>query len=438
MDNTAGRIVLDVSTSLGFRLSPPNKYTRVERALLDELQPGKDAAIACCGKSSTFVLADEVYAQGGRLRMRRAQPMFDSWIRRLSLFGSGRRFHWRQFDRSFAFTAPFTFEARDLVLLAGASWNHLDLANLRRLKEKIGFTLAGFVYDLLPIQYPSFISAEGRKRYRDFLFGLAEVADLVVTPSDAVAVDFQNFLRDHQKKMPCIATVSLGVAALSAGEGAASRRLKSAHLHKKSFALCVAPLRKREHLLWLYSLWSELWEREKDQPILVCAGEILEPDLLDLLCHDPLWGQAGIFYANPSDAELHWLYSRSLFCLHPSFEGGLGLPVREALNHGKPCISADAVSLSQMHEALSIHLPQDRAAWLAEIRKLSLAVRADRCDPHDLDPPASILGQILDQLPLVHGISKMPELDIASRSDIQAGKDGTAAAALTPHVRRRR
>lgn len=417
MDNTAGRIVLDVSTSLGFRLSPPNKYTRVERALLNELQPGKDAAIACCGKSSTFVLVDKVHAQGGRLCVRRAGSMFDSWTRRLALFGSGRSVHWRPFDRSFAFAAPFTFEAGDLVLLAGASWNHLDLANLRRLKEKIGFRLAGFVYDLLPIQYPSFISAEGRAQYRDFLFGLAEVADLVVTPSDAVAADFQNFLRQHEKKMPCTATISLAAAALSAGEGAASRRLKCDHLHKKRFALCVAPLRKREHLLWLYSLWSELWQKEEDSPILVCAGAIPEPDLLELLRNDPLWRRAGIFYQNPSDAELHWLYSRSLFCLHPSFEGGLGLPAREALNHGKPCISADAVSPSQMHEALSIHLPQDRDAWLAEIQKHIVGARVDlsHSNSRSLDPPASILGQILDQLPLVHDISKMPEPGIASR-----------------------
>ncbi len=437
MKKTAGRIVLDISTSLGFHFSPPNKYTRVERALLKELEPGKDATIACCSRGPTFVLADEAHAQGPAHTRRIGK--FDGWLQRFAFLGGDHPVRWRPFDRSLAAAMPFTFEAGDLVLLAGASWNHLDLATLLRLKQKTGFTLAGFVYDLLPIQYPSFISAEGREQYRDFLLRLAEAVDLVVTPSDAVAADFQNFLHQHEMKMPRIATISLAAAALPAEKGAASRRLKGARLHQKSFALCVAPLRKREHLLWLYSLWSEIWQKEERPPVLVCAGTVLEPDLLELLRNDPLWGKAGIFYANPSDTELHWLYSHSLFCLHPSFEGGLGLPLREAINHGKLYISADAIPPFEGHEGRSIHLPQDRDAWLAAIRKLIPVASADCCGVRDPDTPASILGQILGQLSLpARDISKMRGPEIESRQDFRDAADASGAAAPAPHVRRRR
>lgn len=236
-----------------------------------------------------------------------------------------------------------------------------------------------------------------------------------------------------------IATISLTGAALRSNEGAVSWWLRRHGLHQKRFALCVAPLRKREHLLWLYSLWAELWDKERDAPILVCAGARPEPDLLAFVQNDPLWGKAGIFYANPSDAELHWLYAQSLFCLHPSFEGGLGLPVCEALNHGKLCICADAVSLVEAGEGLPVHLPQDREAWLAMIRKFIAATPGDMPRPDLRRAPRPILEQILEQLAMpADDVSRRPEPEPACRGDLRDAADVAVAVAPDRHVRRKR
>lgn len=195
MDSAAARIVLDVSTSLGFRLSPPNKYTRVEHTLITELNTDRDQAVAVRRDGATFVSANGAVAPDGQNHPRnRVERLIGACIGRANSFGGDGARHWNPFDHRFAAAAPFAFEARDLVLLAGASWYHLDLTGMRRLKEKVGFTLVGLVYDLLPIHYPSFITVDGRQRYREFLLELAGLADLIVTPSVAVAAELRDFL----------------------------------------------------------------------------------------------------------------------------------------------------------------------------------------------------------------------------------------------------
>jgi glycosyltransferase involved in cell wall biosynthesis len=402
MDGADARIILDVSTSLGFRLSPANKHTRVAAALLKELGTAAGCTVAASGTDAIFYGVPWPDIQ-------KTQPFQASPVRRL-MEACVRSFEprqgngweaWKSYDHFLEGARPFAFQAGDLLLLSGASWTYLDLIALGKLKHQHGFKIVGLVYDLLPIHYPSFITVEGRKLYRAFLHDLADVADLIVTPSATVCDQLRAFITTQSKRSSArVVAVSFASAALSSGQGELTSRLRKFHLHKKRFAFCLAPLRKRKHLLWLYSLWAELWKTEQNPPMLVCAGLLAEPDLLAILQADPLWGKAAIFLSNPSDAESQWLYSHSLFCLHPSFEGGMGLPIREALYHGKVCIAADASSLVEAGAGCAIHLPQEPSTWLSVIRKLAGASPDEMqpCDVSTIVPPGPILPQILDQL----------------------------------------
>ncbi len=466
MDVAKARILLDVSTSLGFRFSVENKYTRVERALAAEMAAYASSPVAVLDDCATFVSARQAFASvvlnecdvragpGDRSQSRESRHIIDrsfryvlgrlrdrpgdrqsardliwriiyayealrSLLRRRAAAQTnttliddlsqcfhrwrGQRdveLYWKPFAHLLDAVPEFDYRKDDILILAGASWCHLDFARMQQLKHVTGLTIVCFVYDLLPLRYPSFITVAGRKRYRQFLASVGSVADLIVTPSTTVAAELRAFMAmEGMSCAPRIAPISLASAALPSGRGAPPSRLRKLRLDEKRFVLCVSPLRRRKHVLWLYSLWVELWKSDANSPILVCAGRLAEPNLLYVLQSDPLWTTAGVFLADPSDAELHWLYEHAMLCLHPSFEGGLGMPIREAFNHGKPCIAADAPSLRETSAGQALHLPQDRAAWMAMIRALvNKANNPSLSEPGHAASARPLLDQIFAEL----------------------------------------
>ncbi len=57
----------------------------------------------------------------------------------------------------------------------------------------------------------------------------------------------------------------------------------------------------------------------------------------------------------PTDAELIWLYSRTLFTVFPSLAEGWGLPIGESLWFGKPCVASNATSMPEVGGDLCLY-----------------------------------------------------------------------------------
>ena len=73
-----------------------------------------------------------------------------------------------------------------------------------------------------------------------------------------------------------------------------------------------------------------------------------------------------------NDNDLAFLYRHALCLVFPSKTEGFGLPVLEAMALGCPVISSDAASLPEVcGEAVLYAPPDDKAAWLAAIGRIS-------------------------------------------------------------------
>jgi glycosyltransferase involved in cell wall biosynthesis len=73
-----------------------------------------------------------------------------------------------------------------------------------------------------------------------------------------------------------------------------------------------------------------------------------------------------------NDNDLSFLYQRALCLVFPSWTEGFGLPVLEAMALGCPVVSSNAASLPEVcGEAVLYASPDDAAAWLAAIGRLS-------------------------------------------------------------------
>jgi glycosyltransferase involved in cell wall biosynthesis len=269
--------------------------------------------------------------------------------------------------RDYQSTGPTVLNDEDVLVLAGASWNYVDIEALGRLRNLRRFRLVCFIYDLLPIDYPSLMPIREHVQYRNFVIGVGRNADLIVVPDNASLDRLKDFFASLGVEADNLVAYSMANAALRKTSEALSRRLRQAELHRKPFMLCVSGLQSRKHVLWLYALCAKLRNQRTELPLLVMTGSTVDLHILRILQKDPEWEKVGVFIVDPTDRELAWLYQHTRLSLHPSFEGGLGLSVTEAVEFERPCIVADTPSLVEASAGLAEHLPKDETLWARAI-----------------------------------------------------------------------
>jgi len=286
----------------------------------------------------------------------------------------------------------------DILILAGLSWRY-DMSALKSLKARHKFKIVCLIYDLLPLQYPSILRPDEYRLYKAFLSSVQEIADLIAVANEDTAKCLQS-IKARSGNNAHVETISLGKAALEKNVGLLTSRLLSEGLDRKPFLLCVSPFKKRKHLLWLYALCTKLREDQTDFPILVIAGQNPSPEIVMDIIGDPRWATNAIFIDTPTDDELSWLYSNTLLLLYPSFEGGTGLAVMEALKFGCPCITSDASSLREINGTSIKYLPRDETLWSNEILRIISSVEDRQPLEHKsaLPSESDLLGQIVKAL----------------------------------------
>lgn len=261
-----------------------------------------------------------------------------------------------------------SINCEDILILAGTSWR-LDFSALEKSKKKLGFRLVCLIYDLIPVDYPSVVTAPHREQYTKFLCDVGRVVDLIVTPTESVAFRLNSFLAEKGVHHGAVAAISLGSASLARNPGNLSPRLVGLGLTNLKFMLCVSPLLERKHVLWLCALCTKLRQDGPDFPLLIIAGRATDPKIFRILSKELAATGVGVFIEDPLDEELSWLYQNARLCLQPSFEGGLGTAITEAVKYGRHCIAADVQSLIVASKEAAEHLPRDEALWGDAIRR---------------------------------------------------------------------
>jgi hypothetical protein len=314
--------------------------------------------------------------------------------------------------------------AGDTLVLTSADWRVIDAEALAKRRAAHGFKLAVALYDLLPLDYPSLLPVAEYARYRTFLADIARLADFLLATNEADARRLQDLLGTAAR--PRIARLIVATAALRADQGHCSARLRELGLDRAPFLLCPSTLRDRKHVAWLYHLCAKLGRDQLDFPRLVIAGRADDAHLYDVLTADPDWGRAGVFVDTPTDAELAWLYSHGAVCLHPSFEGGLGLPVTEAIGFGRRCIAADTPSLRAASNGLARHLPRDEAQWSRAIRDALAARGLPLLRPVETRPAPDVFSQIralIAREPPMVSMPTVPVLPFPGQIEIDAAAE---------------
>lgn len=283
---------------------------------------------------------------------------------------------------------------------------------LKKMK-KHGVRFWFVMYDLLPHQKPEWFSDKLVLRYQRWLQTIASLADGFFCISPAVAEDMRDYLHSHLQLpaslMPRLAVLPMGWdlehAPHSRGIKEATHNLLQA-MESGNTALMVGTLEPRKGHADILAAYDHLWQHGYEGRLVIAGrpGWKTEP-LQCALRNHPLAGLKIFWLDNASDEEVQRLYRACTGVIVASHGEGFGLPLIEALGHGKPVLARDipvfhtvlASGIRYFKESLeSIQLSIEIDDWLSEAKDAKASSGALKLPSWD-DTASEIISTLQDK-----------------------------------------
>lgn len=267
---------------------------------------------------------------------------------------------------------PIELDSDTILISGGHDWNDKDLRGIADLKQRYGFQYWAVIYDIIPLLFPKYLVPGYVELLAEYFQRLTALANHVMCISEATRRDWIGYCKAQGvHDMPCD-VFPLG-SDLSPEPAAGPAAELPPALSGKRYALIVSTIEPRKNHRLLYDVWNDcvrqqLVDTAHDRLVFIGRVGWAMDDFLRELPLNPLTRDSIIFLSDVDDAQLNLIYRNCAFVVFPSFYEGFGLPVVEALGHGKPCISSDAGALPEVGGELVLRLdPNDRSSWTRAI-----------------------------------------------------------------------
>ncbi len=245
--------------------------------------------------------------------------------------------------------------ARGAVLVnLGTSWTQADyFLNIRRAADTAQVRYVPFVHDLIPLVLPGRHTPQLAEDFAHWLHGVLRHADGFLVNSQSTRRDLEAAAARAGRPLVAhsVEVVPLDADARPAGLQPDPEVLRRLGLAAGDFVLFVSTIEGRKNHLAAFDAWRALIDRRglAAVPRLVCAGARgwMSDAVYQRLETDPELAERVTIVSGLSDAALAALYGACAFTLYPSLYEGWGLPVTEALCHGKATLAARVASLPE-------------------------------------------------------------------------------------------
>lgn len=257
-----------------------------------------------------------------------------------------------------------------------------QLAQFRR----DGGSLWFLVHDLLPLQRPDWFSSNTVIRYRAWLGVLANLADGFLCNSAQTEAELKDALANIYGLETGYRTQILPMGhVIFNPEGGAQTEIPALRFDGSvPFALMVGTLEPRKGHVDVIAAFEELWRRGRPDRLVLVGRLGWQVDTLrKLILRHPEYRKRLLWFDDVSDAELFGLYDACTGVIIASYGEGFGLPLIEALGHGKPVLARD-LPVFRIHEgkglqyfpasASAAELAEFAECWLDAAKRGEIAV----------------------------------------------------------------
>ncbi len=379
---------MNVTTSAEWS-RPAVGIVRVEQSLAQALQDllGPSRFRRCVWQDGRFVECLEQKSASPAIK-----AVMDGIFPATAAFESSRRFLQRALEQyssgaplpdldeseaievSIPVVSEYPLEPRpgDVLISVGLDWDKPYSSEFFNIKKKRGVHVITCCYDLIPVLFPQYCVGDVAPRFREYFSTLTWGSAGVLCISEQTRSDYLSLCRSSGS--PAVATCVMPLGdTLQSSEVDVSKEI--AALEGQRFLLFVSTIERRKNHEVLYRAYHILCEKghKESLPKLVFVGM---PgwgvgDLLKDIELDPLTQGLIVQFNHVSDDDLNWLYQQAFFCVYPSLYEGWGLPVAEALVHGKAVVSSDKGSLPEVGGNLVKYVsPWDAYAWADAILEM--------------------------------------------------------------------
>ena len=257
------------------------------------------------------------------------------------------------------------------------SFNYQQLADWK----KQGVTFHFILHDLLPLHHPEWFTKKGAKSFRRWLKAMLKLADNVFCFSKFVAEDFKKICNDLYSVDDLLAHIipmAWDFSTILHSTGfPADFDLVLSQINQRQTVLLVGTLEPRKGHNQALEAFETLWRVGKDCNLIIVGRPGWKTEKLQtaLRSHAEC-GRRLFWFENASDEALLKLYAACNGVMITSLAEGFGLPLIEALWHGKPVLARDLpvfrerdqqgityFSASNGHELLC-----QLAKWLEQIK----------------------------------------------------------------------
>jgi glycosyltransferase involved in cell wall biosynthesis len=274
---------------------------------------------------------------------------------------------------------PLRFPRDALLVNLGNSWSMADYFRILRIAQReSGVRYVPFVHDCVPLIVPEHCLMTLVQSYVRWFGALGLHAHGILCNSENTRRDTRRFteaLLPGMTPPAYVVRLDADPRALVPPSGdsapASLRQLREG----EEFVLFVATLESRKNHLLVFTAWLNLLRKHGAQavPRLVCVGRKgwHAEAALNLLRNAPELQRQVLMLSGVSDGELDALYERCAFTVYNSYYEGWGLPVTEALAHGKVVLTPGHSALLEAGgEAALYFAPQSLPELTAQLERL--------------------------------------------------------------------
>ncbi|MCH2156175.1 MAG: glycosyltransferase family 4 protein [Opitutales bacterium] len=231
-------------------------------------------------------------------------------------------------------------------------------AEMARIRSSSSAACYAIFHDAIAWKFPEWATSKTAIRYPNYMDSLLDM-DGVIAVSEASLADLESFWRSRgvsESSWPRRTVVYLGAD----NSNEAVRQVRG----KRPIVTCVATLEPRKNHLALLSGAAYLWEEGHDFELRLVGGLRREDgeEIVDAIGRFQERGYPLRWDGVVSDQEVEQAYAEADFVAYPSLYEGYGLPVIEAMVHGKPVLTTPCGSLSEVVAAGGCHVLRDTSA----------------------------------------------------------------------------